>query len=176
MIPASQRAEILADGNPMAEGIIKAIDFALANISVCEVPAGSNRGPEIDDWTREFGSPLGSYWCAIAVGKARKVGGLFIPTRDVGSCDEWYLQAERAGKLLADPCHAAAVLYTNGKRLETGRYAGRLDIVHIGLVCRVRPRLMSIEGNTTLGKYDRNGDVQALKDVDVKRVAGYVAP
>jgi hypothetical protein len=68
------------------------------------------------------------------------------------------------------------VLYTNGKRIESGRYAGRLDAVHIGLVVRIRPRLMSVEGNTTLGKYDRNGDVQTLKEVDANRVLAYIAP
>lgn len=176
MIPASQRAEILQNGSHLAEGIVKAIDFAIDNVSVCEVPPGSNRGPEIDEWAKEFGSPLGSFWCALAVGKARKAGGLWIPARDVGSCDEWYLAAELAGKLITTPCHGAAVLYTNGKTLDTGRYAGRKDAVHIGLVVRVTPRLMSVEGNTTLGKYDRNGDVQTLKDVEKARVLGYVAP
>ncbi len=174
MMPASQVKAL--EGNPLAEKITAAIDFALNNVSVCEDPPGSNRGPEIDAWAKEFGSPEGSFWCALAVGKARKTGGLWVPSRDVGSCDEWYLQAEQQGKLLASPCHGAAVLYTNGKLIESGRYAGRKDAVHIGLIVRVNPRLMSVEGNTTLGKYDRNGDVQTLKDVDAKRVLGYVAP
>ena len=73
-----------------------ALDFALSNIGVCENPPGSNRGPEIDDWATEFGSPLGSFWCALAVGKARKVGGLWIPSHDVGSCNEWVYQARQA--------------------------------------------------------------------------------
>jgi hypothetical protein len=132
--------------------------------------AWANRGPEIRE------SPLGSYWCALSVGKARKTGGLWIPSHDVGSCDEWYLEAEQRGKLLTNPCHGAAVLYTNGARIVNGRYAGRLDAVHIGLVVRIRPRLMSVEGNTTLGKYDRNGDVQTLKEVDANRVLAYIAP
>ena len=174
MIPASQAK--LLEGHPQAEGIIKAIDWALDNISVCEDPPGSNRGPEIDEWAKEFGSPLGSFWCALSTGKARKTGGLWIPTRDVGSCDEWYLQAEQAGKLSSIPIHGAAVLYTTGKTIVGGRYAGRLDINHIGLVARIRPILQSIEGNTVLGKFDRNGYTQTLKEVDTKRVAGYVLP
>jgi hypothetical protein len=169
MMPASLRALVTDD-------VAKAVDFALLNIGVCEEPPGSNRGPEIDAWCKEFGSPLGSYWCAISVGKARKEGGLWVPDRDVGSCDEWSLQAERTGRLSRIPEIGSAVLYTNGARIVNGRYAGRLDIVHIGLVMRVVPVLQSVEGNTTLGKYDRNGYTQTHKEVDLKRVAGYVLP
>ena len=153
-----------------------ALDFALSNIGVCENPPGSNRGPEIDDWAREFGSPLGSFWCALAVGKARKVGGLWTPSHDVGSCNEWVYQARQAKLLSRTPAPGAAVVYTNWKQLTAGRYAAQFDAVHIGLVLRVEPVLMSIEGNTTLGKYDRNGFVQALEEVDQDRVYTYILP
>jgi hypothetical protein len=169
MIPASLEKDV-------APKVKVTLDWSLQNIGVCEDPPGSNRGPEIDAWAKEFGSPLASFWCALSVGKARQTGGLWIPLHDVGSCDEWYLEAEQQGLLVKEPCHGAAVLYTNGKRLTAGRYAGRLDIVHIGTVLRMRPVLMSIEGNTTLGKYDRNGYTQTLKEVDKARVAAYVLP
>jgi hypothetical protein len=48
--------------------------------------------------------------------------------------------------------------------------------VHIGIVLRVTPALLSIEGNTTLGKYDKDGFVQALKEVNQACVLGYVRP
>src|SRR6266853_1913365 len=134
-----------------------ALDFALSNIGVCENPPGSNRGPEIDAWAREFGSPLGSFWCALAVGKARKEGGLWVPAHDVGSCNEWVYQARQAKLVSPTPVPGAAVVYTNNKGFDDGRYLGQLDAVHIGLVLRVEPVRMSIEGNTTLGTYDRNG-------------------
>jgi hypothetical protein len=153
-----------------------ALDWSLLNIGVSEDPVGSNRSPEIDAWATEFGSPLGSYWCALFVGKARKQAGLWIPSRAVGSCDEWYLQAEQLGLLSKTPYHGAAVLYTNGKSITEGRYHGRLDAVHIGLVLRIRPVAQSIEGNTTLGKYDRNGYTLTHKEIEAKRVLGYVAP
>ena len=101
---------------------------------------------------------------------------LWVPKHGVGSCDEWYLQAEEAGKLSSKPEIGAAVLYTNWQKMGPGRFNGRLDIVHIGLVLRVTPVEQSIEGNTTLGKYDRNGYTQTHKEVDKKRVAGYVLP
>lgn len=169
MIPASLI-------NQVSPGVRAALEFALSNIGVCEDPPGSNRGPEIDAWCTEFGSPLGSYWCAIAVGKARKAGGLWIPSRDVGSCDEWVYQAQRAGLESATPHPGSVVVYTNGKRIDGGRYAGQGDAVHVGLVLRVAPVVMAIEGNTTLGRYDPNGYVQALKEVDRGRVMCYVAP
>jgi len=154
----------------------RAIDYALQHVGVCEDPVGSNRGPEIDAWAREFGSPLGSSWCALSVGKSRKVGGLWIPTNDVGACNEWVFQATRAGLTRTAPEPGAAVVYTNGQRIVGGRYDGQLDAVHIGLVLRVTPVLLSIEGNTVLGAFDRNGFVQALKEVEIKRVLCYVAP
>jgi hypothetical protein len=157
-------------------GVRATLDFALGNIGVCENPIGSNRGPEIDAWCRELGSPLGSFWCAIAVAKARRAGGLWVPAHDAGSCDEWVRSARRAGLMAEVPSIGAAVIYTNHRRITDGPYAGQLDAVHLGLVLRVTPRLLAIEGNTTLGKYDRNGYVLALKEVDVGRVLGYVKP
>jgi len=169
MIPASLAAQV-------SDGVLRALDFALENIGVCEDPVGSNRGPEIDAWTRELGSPVGSFWCAIAVAKARKEGGLWIPAHDAGACNEWLYEA-RLLRLTSDtPVPGAAVLYTNRVPVASGPYAGQLDVVHIGLVLRVTPVLMSIEGNTTLGKYDRNGYVQTLKEVDRSRVMCYVLP
>ena len=156
--------------------IAAALDYALRHVGVCEDPVGSNRGPEIDAWAREFVSPLGSAWCALSVAKARQVGDLWIPTHDVGSCDEWVLQATRAGLTRTDPEPGAAVVYTSGQRIAGGRYDGQLDAVHIGLVLRVTPVLLAIEGNTALGAFERNGFVQALKEVQTDRVLCYVTP
>src|SRR5258708_24148864 len=130
-----------------------ALDFALLHIGVCEVPPGSNRGPEIDAWAQEFGSPVGSYWCALSVGKARKMGGLWIPSHDVGACNEWVVQGTRAGLVTKDPVPGAAVVYTNGQVVSGGRDDGQQDAVHIGLVLRVQPALLSVEGNTVLGAF-----------------------
>ena len=161
---------------PVSASVQVALDFALRHIGVCEVPPGSNRGPEIDAWATEFGSPLGSFWCALSVGKARKEGGLWIPSCDVGACNEWVLQGTRAGLVTQLPVPGAAVVYTNGQVVSGGRYDGQRDAVHIGLVLRVEPVLLSIEGNTVLGAFDPNGWVQALKEVDTKRVLCFVSP
>ena len=160
----------------VSPGVQKALDFALANIGVCEVPPGSNRGPEIDAWCREFGSPLGSYWCALAVAKARKAGGLWIPSQEVGACNEWLFEASRAGLTSGAPQPGSAVLYGNGALVSDGSYKGQLDAVHIGLVLRVSPALLAIEGNTTLNGESRNGWIQTLKAVDRSRVLTYILP
>ena len=159
-----------------SEKVRRALDFALTNIGVSEDPVGSNRGPEIDAWASEFGSPPGSFWCALAVAKAQKEGGLWVPKHDAGACNEWLYEAKPLGLVSDTPVPGAAVLYTNHTRIINDRYAGQRDAVHIGLVLRVTPVLMSIEGNTTLGKYDRNGYVQALKEVDRSRVLCYIQP
>lgn len=171
MLPGDTAA--LLKGDPK---LVAFLDYTLTKVSVTEDPLGSNRGPDIDAWAREFGSPLGSYWCALAVGHCRKAHGLWIPTRDVGSCDEWYLQAENAGLLVQSPVVGAAVLYGNGERIAFGRYKRRFDAVHIGTVVRTHPQLQSLEGNTTLGKYDRNGTVLTLKAVETPKVLGYILP
>lgn len=158
------------------ENVKQSIDWALGHIGTIEDPLGSNRGPELDEWCKEAGSPLGSYWCAIALWKSRKAGGLWVPDRDVASCDEWVYQALRANKVISQAVPGAAVIYTNGEKLTDGRYAGQLDADHCGLVERVTPKRLSIEGNTTLGKYDRNGIVMTLKEVNSERVYFYIAP
>src|ERR1044071_5145746 len=124
--------------------IQSALDFALLHVGTCEDPIGSNRGREIDAWATEFGSPLGSFWCALAVGKARKEGGLWIPTEDVGSCDEWVYQATRAGLLAAERAPCSTVVYTNHHHIEGVPYACQLYAVHICLVLRTSPALLSI--------------------------------
>ena len=163
-------------GQQLSPGVFNALYFALTHVGVCEVPPGSNRGPEIDAWCQEFRSPLGSYWCAIAVGKARKAGGLWIPSECVGACNEWVCQATKDGLTTMTPIPGAAVVYGNGTHVEGGPYDGQLDAVHIGIVLRVEPVVLSIEGNTTIEGESRNGWIQTLKEVDRAHVLTYVLP
>ena len=160
----------------VSDNVRRALHFALTNIRVRDNPVGSNRGREIDAWARELGAALGSFWCPLAVAMARKEGGLWIPSHHAGNCNEWMCQACDVGLFSERPVPGAAVLYTNFQTLLTGPYFGLLDTVHIGLVLRVNPVLLSIEGKTTLGKYDRRGWVQTLRKVDRSRVIGFVLP
>lgn len=156
--------------------VLNIIQASTDLIGVCEDPPGSNRGEDLDAWCRKYGSPLGSYWCALLQAEISDRSHSWRPTKDVASCDEWFLQGERAGLVIQTPRPGAVVLYTNGQKLGSGRYAGRLDAVHIGRVLRATPVPMAIEGNTTLGKYDRNGFVSTLKQIEAARVLCYLAP
>lgn len=169
MIPA----ELLRTESSLVIDILQA---STDLVGVCEDPPGSNRGEDIDAWAMKFGSPLGSYWCALMQGEIADRSHSWRPTHDVGSCDEWYLQGTKAGLLITEPRPGAIVLYTNGQRIAGGRYDGRRDAVHIGRVLRAKPVPMAIEGNTTLGKYDRNGFVSTLKAIEPLRVLCYLAP
>jgi hypothetical protein len=50
------------------------------------------------------------------------------------------------------------------------------DASHIGVIVRVIPLLLAVEGNTTLDGFSRNGVAVDLKLVNTDRVLGYVYP
>ena len=157
------------------DGIQKAVTYARSFVGMHEEPVGSNRGTQIDAWAREFGSPVGSPWCALAVAKARRMGGLWVPAHDAGACNQWVLEARRLGLLSDMPSVGAAVVYTDHQRITGGRYDGQLHAVHMGLVCDVT-QLMAIEGNTALTRFGHDGWIQAVKAIDTTRVLCYVRP
>lgn len=147
--------------------VIDALLRARDSIGVCEEPPGSNRGPEVDGWNQRAGVPVGSYWCAAAAGAWWADAGLEVPS-GYASCDRWMAWAKERGRFYQAPIPGALVLYG---------VPG--DARHIGLVIRVSPLVLSIEGNTTIeGKGDeRNGTAVALKLVTATDpVLGYVHP
>lgn len=138
---------------------------ALLDIGICEIPPGSNRSRVIDDYNRRAGAPAGSYWCAAAVHAWWQDAGAAVPESGPAGCDEWMRWAKKTGRWSATPAPGAAVVY--GKPTDAN---------HIGVIVRVDPVLLSVEGNTTVGAFDRNGIAVALKVPDLKRVLGYVHP
>jgi hypothetical protein len=152
------------------------IDWALSNVGVSEIYRGSNRGPEIDDWARDLGSPPGGYWCALAVARARKEAGLWIRSHDVDSPDEWVYQARKARLVGLSPTPGAVVVYTRWKQHCSGRYAKRFEAVDLGLVVRVKPQVMAMKACTNRGKYNRSGVVLGLREVENARVLCYIPP
>ena len=134
---------------------------------------GTNRSTFVDGVNSEFGSPLGSYWCANTVGHWWKKAGAEIPASDVGAAETWRKWAFQTGRFNHAPCPGAAVLY------------GKTDHAdHIGIVARLVPdpaaagghRVITIEGNTSLGGYNRDGWAVAEKTVDLPHLIGYVWP
>jgi hypothetical protein len=164
--PAQQRralaAWLPADTSPLRAGIVRR---ALCDVGICETPPGSNRSGRIDEYVRAVGSPLGSYWCACAVAAWWREAGAWTPPHSAGSCDEWLTWAKATGRYHTAPALGAAVLY--GK-------PG--DASHIGVIVRVTPLLLAVEGNTALEGFSRNGVAVDLKLVSGRAVLGYVYP
>lgn len=144
----------------------KAIIFrAFADLGICENPASSNRSGRIDEYNRRAGAPLASYWCAAAATAWLVDAGADAPPQDRASCDAIMAWAKKVGLWHSTPIPGALVLY--------GTPA---DAHHIGLVVRVAPYAISIEGNTSFSGFTTNGEAVLLKKVDPTKVVGYAYP
>ena len=139
---------------------------ALTDVGVCEVPPGSNRSGVIDAYNAMVQVPEGSYWCASAVSAWWRDAGADVPGKlGSASCDVWMEWGKKSGRWSATPVIGAAVLY-----------GVPTDASHIGVVVRLDPSLFSVEGNTTLDGYSRNGELVTLKAVNAKRLLGFIHP
>jgi len=149
-----------ASTRPIALAVAKR---ALLDIGICEIPPGSNRSGRIDEYVKAVGAPLASFWCAAAVAAWFREAGAKLPPSSAGSCDVWMGWAKLTGLWQRTPEIGSAVVY--GKPT---------DASHIGVIVRVEPLLLSVEGNTSLEGYSRNGVAVDLKLVNQARVLGYV--
>lgn len=143
-------------------------------VEVVETPPASNRSPTIDDYNRRAGVPVGSYWCASALGAWYEDAGLPTPPGRAAVAS-WASWAKATGRWSATPVLGGAVLYAvNGSPH------------HIGLIARIdrdahgAPALiLSIEGNASLGTaFSNNGIAVVLRYVDPRdpRIVGYTTP
>lgn len=138
---------------------------ALLDIGICEIPPGSNRSGRIDEYLMACGSPVGQPWCAAAVAAWWRESGAATPSRLPASCDAWRDWAQATGRWSTEPIIGAAVVYGTAS-----------DANHIGVVVRTSPLLLSVEGNTALMGFSRNGVLVDLKAVNLERLLGYVHP
>lgn len=139
---------------------------AICDIGIVEIPPGSNRSPRIDEYVAAVGSPPGSRWCAAAVAAWWRDSGADVPPLNAGSCNAWVTWSRRLQSWESRPAAGSAVIY------------GSNDIAsHIGVIVRVAPLLLSVEGNTSIaGNFDPDGVAVALKQVATSRVLGYIKP
>jgi hypothetical protein len=160
----SELADWLDDATPaMQQAIVRR---ALCDVGIVEMPPGSNRSPRIDGYVAAVGSPAGSRWCAAAVAAWWRECGAAVPSVDGGSCNGWMAWAKRRNAWSSQVRVGSAVVY-----------GSRGIAVHIGVIVRVSPVLLSVEGNTSIaGDLDADGIAVALKRVVVSRVLGYVGP
>ncbi len=139
---------------------------ACAALGTLEDPPGTNRGPEIDEWNRRAGVPVGSYWCAAFAGEMWRRAGV-EPPPGYAACDRLMAWGRATGRWTEHvPTLGALVLYG---------VPG--DARHVGIVVRTAPLVLSVEGNTTVegSRLERNGTAVALKLVTADDpVLGYV--
>lgn len=141
------------------------IQRALADVGICEIPPGSNRSGVIDGYNDLAGVAHGSYWCASALGAWYRDAGLRVPS-GYASCDNWLRWGKVEGTWVTTPQLGAAVLYGVGE-----------DAQHIGIVVRIDPLVLTVEGNTSIGgQFSRNGVAVDLKEVNRARLLGYIIP
>ncbi len=155
---------ILAPWLPLDHPFRLIVENALGAVGVCEMPPGSNRAPEIDEWNRRAKVPVGSFYCASGTAAWWQDAGFDVPNYPAG-CDEWRTWANETGRWSDKPVEGAVVVYGTSA-----------DANHQGVVVRLSPILMDVEANTSIGGFSRNGVATALKVVDKDRVLGYVHP
>jgi hypothetical protein len=128
---------------------------AMAHLGVCEEPPGSNRGPEIDAWNRRARVAVGSYWCASFAGAMWWSAGL-VPPPNYASCDVLMQWAKDTGRWSTNVATLGALVL----------YGKPGDANHVGIVVRVSPVVLSVEGNTQIDSgFSRNGIGVGLKMV-----------
>jgi hypothetical protein len=139
---------------------------ALEDVGVCEDPPGSNRSPEIDRYLKAVGTPLGLPWCAAAVAAWFRDAGALTPPKLAASTDAWMAWAKEHNLWAPQPVLGAAVVYGKDS-----------DAQHIGVVVRLTPIALSVEGNTSLDNSpQREGLAVDLKKLNMAWALGYVRP
>jgi len=133
---------------------VELYNLAHGYLGVKEEPLGSNRGLLIDQWNKQVGVQVGSYWCASFVSAMVRhleiANSITFPLAVSASCDDWLLQAKRKGCLSSLPSLGAIGLVLSP--------ASQLDATHIFIVGPQNSdgTFSSIEGNSNSGG-SRNG-------------------
>jgi hypothetical protein len=152
--------------SPNLPALNKNIVFrAFADLGICEMPPSSNRSGRIDTYNQRAGAPLGSYWCASQATAVYVDAGADVPPSARASCDTLRAWAKREGLWKSTALEGCLVIY--------GTPA---DAHHVGIIVRVSPYLISIEGNTAFSGFTTNGEAVLVKKVDTTRVLGYIHP
>ena len=139
---------------------------ALKDVGILETPLGSNRGTRIDRMAKRAGSPLGSWWCAIWAGAVMADAGSLVP-EGYAATDNWLPYCVK------EPVIGAAVLYGLRKR---GPVMPDMDAHHIGVVVRLDPMVLTIEGNRGFAGSTNNGVAVDIGPMLRRDVLGYFHP
>jgi hypothetical protein len=176
--PVAWPAPFLWLPKPIDQVAFRILERSRLDVGILET--APNRGPEIDLYLSRAHVPKElieagkGNWCAAWVGAMLVDAGASVP-RDYGSCDAWlpYMTACPRGDLPNRAKPGDVVLY--GKPRVGG--AGELDAVHIGILWRLSPAILSIEGNRGLGRTATNNGVAVDVDLVARAdVLGFVRP
>jgi hypothetical protein len=167
------RAALWLDSLALPDHALRAdlVRRAHADIGIEESATQSNRSPYLDEIAREFGSPVGSAWCALILGRWCRNVGAAIPPREVGAVRAWQRWAQGEG-LWKPKAHTPlpgdiAVWDYNPDGLGD----------HIGVVVRVHARgPRTIEGNTSWAGHSREGVAVVMKPINAGATLGYIVP
>lgn len=172
-------AETVVNNAPADQGdslLTKALEVAISQVGVLEVPPGSNRGPEVDAYLASVSVPPGQYWCAAFVywcfERAASALDRENPVcRTAGCLDHWQKAETRgARRIPVEQAAADPSLIMPGQVFIIDHGLGR---GHTGIVERVEGgMLVTVEGNTNeggsgngIGVFRRQG--RRIADVNV---------
>jgi hypothetical protein len=139
---------------------------AMADVGILETPLNSNRGTRIDAMAKRAGSPLGSWWCAIWAGAVFADCGALVPN-GYPLTDTWLPYCVK------EPVIGAAVLYGLKKK---GPVVAWGDAHHIGIVVRLEPMVLTIEGNRGFAGTTNNGVAVDIGPMNRRDILGYFHP
>jgi len=148
--------------------VAAAVRLALANVGVCEMPLGSNRGVEVDNWNRVAGAAVASFWCASFASTMWRASRLETAGKGKDpSCDELMAFAKKTNRWSAKPALGALTFYGPTST----------DAQHVALVVRTSPVLLVVGGNERLGAVSsRNGVAVQLRAEQRPDILGYAHP
>ena len=136
----------------------KIVERALRDDGINEDPIGSNRGTRIDRYTREAGLTPPVWWCAVWVGAVFRDCGCLVPV-GYPSTDRWLPY------LTDTPRIGSAILY-----------GVRGNAHHIGIIARLHPLVLTVEGNRGYAGTTNNGQAVDLGPQKRTDVLGYFRP
>ena len=147
-----------------------ALAWARSKIGVQEDPAGSARGPEIDEWQLACGL-IAQPWCGAFVAAALREAGLTVPDAIVWVPNvlAWARAGDHGFTLHEWPARSAG-------DLVVFNFTGERDADHIGLLDGDLEH--TIEGNTTVDGTggETTGGVVARRRRSVMAVVGCARP
>lgn len=164
--PAPRTAGWLVPGENCSKLGYDIVIRAFADIGILEDPLGSNRGTRLDNYAKRSGVPAGSWWCALWLGCVWADAGAKVP-KWFPATDHWIEH------LNPKPVIGAAILYGLKKK---GPVSATMDAHHIGIVARLAPMVLTIEGNRGYAGTTNNGVAVDIGPPNRRDILGYVHP